>query len=322
MCTALSVSARHHYFGRNLDLEYSYNEYVTVTPRRYPFLFADGTLCDCHGGIIGMAAVVGGYPLYFDATNEAGLSVAGLNFPHYAYFPPPQGQKMELAPYEVIPGVLCTCSTVTQAVELLEQCRVADLPFSEELPVSPLHWLIADRERAVAVEPVKEGLKLHQDPVGVLTNSPPFPMQMVNLCNYRGLSATSVEEHLTGAPEPYSKGMGAMGLPGDLSSMSRFVRAVFTRQNALFGEEQRDGVGQFFHILDTVAQVQGCNRTADGEEITRYSSCCDTDEGIYYYTTYGNRQITAVDMKKVPLDGREPVMFPLEKEQNICWQTL
>lgn len=317
MCTAVNVAG---YFGRNLDLEYGYNECVIVTPRHYPFRFADGAESDRHTAIIGMAAIKDQYPLYFDAMNEQGLCMAGLNFPGYAHFPPPEGRAWEIAPYELIPRVLCACRSVDEARQLLSRCRVVDLPFSQELPVSPLHWLIADSERALAVEPVAEGLQLHDVPLGVLTNSPPLPMQMVHLCGYRGLSNGDGEERLRGAPPPYSKGMGAMGLPGDLSSSSRFVRAVFTRQHAIFTGRSIENVGQLFHVLDAVAQVRGCNRTADGWELTRYSCCIDRAAGAYFYTTYGNRQITGVRLSRTPLERAELTLYPLMAEQRICWQ--
>lgn len=318
MCTAIQAEGR--FFGRNLDLEYGYDECVVVTPRQYAFSFSDGTVDDRHPAILGMAAVADGVPLYFDAMNEQGLCMAGLNFPGYAHFPPSEGWAGEIAPYELIPRVLCACSTVADAEKLLSHSRIVDVPFSESLPVSPLHWMIADRERSLVVESTADGLRLHENTVGVLTNSPDFPVQMVNLSQYRRLTAEEGQEHLPGAPDSHSKGMGAIGMPGDLSSLSRFVRAVFTKQNARFGAGDTDDVGQFFHVLGAVAQVRGCNRTADGDELTRYSCCMDQRAGVYYYTTYNNSQLTAVALPNAPLEQADLARYPLMTEPQIVRQ--
>ena len=121
--------------------------------------------------------------------------------------------------------------------------------------------------------------------------------------------------------ETYSRGMGAMGLPGDLSSGSRFVRAAFVKWNSLSGETEEENVSQFFHILGSVEQQKGCVQVEKGEyEFTVYSSCCNTDKGIYYYKTYHNSQITAVDMHKENLDGNALQVYPFRKEQNIYFQ--
>ncbi len=110
----------------------------------------------------------------------------------------------------------------------------------------------------------------------------------------------------------YSRGMGAMGLPGDLSSQSRFVRVAFTRAHSLCKPTEESRVNQFFHILTSVEQQRGCCSLGDGKyEITLYSSCCNATRGIYYYTTYDNRQITAVDMHNENLDGDALIRYPL-----------
>ncbi len=317
MCTAVTAG---DYFGRNLDWEYGYNECVTVTPRHYSFHFADGEVNDRHTAIIGMAAVRERYPLYFDAMNEDGLCMAGLNFPQYAVYPPSEGRVGEIAPYELISRVLCACRSVEDARQWLTGRRIVNIPFSKDLPVSPLHWLIADRRQALAVEAVEDGLTLRDVAVEVLTNSPPLPMQLTHLCGYRGLSPDDGDERLLSGIPPYTKGMGAMGLPGDVSSMSRFVRAAFARQYATFTNRPTDNVGQMFHIMESVAQVRGCNRTADGMELTRYTCCMDRENRVYFYTTYDNRQITGVRLSRAPLEREELTLYPLMAEQQICWQ--
>ena len=263
MCTVVSARGKHRYTGRTLDLEYSYNECVTVTPRQYPFVFTNGDAIRSHTALVGMAAVSEGVPLYFDAMNEQGLCMAGLHFPTHCYFPPPQGTGDEVAPFELIPRVLTACQTVAQVREWLSHIRLVDRPFSDTMLGTPLHWMVSDGTECVVIEPTKEGLLISDNTVGVMTNSPPFAMQMANLCQYRHLSATGSKGNLANLP-PYSKGQGAFGLPGDLTSMSRFVRAVFTRENARFSARVSENIEQMFHLMDTVLQVRGCTAPPTG----------------------------------------------------------
>lgn len=320
MCTAITYKTKDHYFGRNLDLEFSYDERVAITPRNYPFQFRNGQDLKTHYAMIGMAFVKGEYPLYYEATNEKGLSMAGLNFPGNADYKMERVGKENIAPFEFIPWILGQCAGIAEVRERLGCMNLVNLSFSKELPLSPLHWMIADREGCITVECVKEGMKIYDNPVGVLTNNPAFDMQMFNLNNYLHLSIEkpvncfSKELNL----EPYSRGMGAMGLPGDLSSASRFVRAAFTKMNSVSGNSESESISQFFQILGAVAQQRGCVHMGEGKfEITIYSSCCNTDKGIYYYTTYENSQITGVDMRKEDLEGKKVIVYPLIKGQQV-----
>lgn len=302
MCTAVSYRTKQHYFGRNLDLERSYGEGVAVTPRRYPFSFGER-----HYGMIGMAAIADGYPLYFEATNETGLSMAGLNFPGNAVYYPHDPKKENVAPYELIPYLLGLCENVEQACEKLETVNVEQRGFSNALPVSPLHWMIADRERSVVLECTKEGMKIHKNPYGVLTNNPTFDYHLVNVQKYRGLHEGALTEN------DYSLGMGAIGLPGDFSSTSRFVRAVFVREHSVCDGSEEGSVSQFFHILQSVAMPRGCVRTPDGQfEYTRYSCCCNTDTQVYYYTTYDHAAIRRAELRQTDLNSANLCYTPIE----------
>ena len=113
-----------------------------------------------------------------------------------------------------------------------------------------------------------------------------------------------------------------MGLPGDLSSPSRFVRAAFTKLNSLSEDTEEACLSQFFHILDTVSQTRGCCRLGDDrQEITLYASCCSCDHGAYYYSTYENRSITAVSLFDTDLHSSELIAYPLIKELSIYHQS-
>lgn len=196
-------------------------------------------------------------------------------------------------------------------------------PFSEQLPSAQLHWIIADENEAITVECMKDGMHIYDNPVGVLTNNPPFEQQMFQLNNYIGLSPKQPENRFSDKLNfnAYSRGMGALGLPGDLSSTSRFVRVAFTKMNSFSGVSEKASISQFFHILGSVDQQRGCCEVADGKfEITLYTSCCNTNKGIYYYTTYENHQISAVDMFGENLNEKELIKYPLIKGEQIYWQ--
>lgn len=320
MCTAINYKTKDHYFGRTFDYENSYGEVVAVTPRNYKFKFRKVHNLENHYAMIGVAAVVEEYPLYYDAANEKGLSMAGLNFPGNADYKPETEGKDNVAPFEFIPWILGQCANVDEAAKLLSKINLVDINFSEELPLSPLHWIISDRDKSITVESVQDGLKIYDNPVGVLTNNPPFDMQMFNLNNYMSLSKNAPTNNFTENIDLkiYSRGMGALGLPGDLSSTSRFVRATFTKMNSLSGDSESESLSQFFHILGAVAQQRGCVLVEENKyEITIYTSCCNTDKGIYYYTTYENSQISCVDMHRENLKSDKVIIHPLIMHQQI-----
>lgn len=319
MCTSISFKTKDHYFGRNLDLEYSYDEAVTVTPRSYPFTFRESKTLRNHYAIIGMATVADDYPLYYDATNEYGLSMAGLNFPGNAVYLPPADGKENITPFEFIPWVLAQCNTVEEAKKLLVKINLVDISFNDNYPLTPLHWMISDRNSTIVAEPTEDGVRIYENPAGVLTNNPPFPYHQYNLCNYINLTANEPIDRFSNTLQlqPYSRGMGGIGLPGDLSSASRFVRAAFNKLNSVCGGNEVESISQFFHVLDSVAQPRGCNRINNAHEITLYSSCCNTDKGIYYYKTYNNAQLTAVDLHRETLDSSTLVCYPLRQQGDI-----
>lgn len=323
MCTAATYKTKDFYFGRTLDYEFSYGDEVTITPRNFPFHFREQGNLNTHYAIMGMAHVIDNCPLYYDAINEKGLGMAGLNFVGNAVYREQEEGKDNVAQFEFIPWILSQCATVKEARRFVEKINLLNTPFNEKLPVAQLHWIISDREESITIESVKEGINIYENPVGVLTNNPPFDKQMFNLNNYMHLSAKSPENNFSKDLNltTYSRGMGAIGLPGDLSSQSRFVRVAFTKMNSFSGDGEMESVSQFFHILNSVDQQRGCCELDDGKyEITLYTSCCNTDKGIYYYTTYNNHQITAVDMHKENLEGNELVCYPLITEEQIKTQ--
>ena len=323
MCTAATYQTKGFYMGRTLDYEFSYGDEITVTPRHYEFQFRHMGSVSSHYAMIGMAHVAGDYPLYYDAMNEKGLGMAGLNFVGNAVFQEVDDTRDNVAQFEFIPWILCQCATLEEAKKLLSRMNLVGTPFSPQLPTAQLHWLIADKTGSLTVECMADGLHIYDNPVGVLTNNPPFDKQLFHLNDFMHLSPKQPENTFSQDLnlQTYSRGMGALGLPGDLSSASRFVRVAFTKSNSRSGDSENESVSQFFHILGSVDQQRGCCEVADGKyEITLYTSCCSADTGIYYYTTYENHQISGVDMYRENLDGDTLTRYPLINGEQIHMQ--
>ena len=288
MCTAISFLSKDHYFGRTLDLEYSYEETVTITPRNYPLHFRRKNTLESHFALIGMAYVQKQYPLYYEATNEYGLSMAGLHFPRYAKYKLEDSSKDNITPFEFIPWILGQCKTVEESRHLLDNINLWNENFSEDLPLTPLHWMISDSRHSIVIESTEKSFKVYKNPTGVMTNTPAFDQHLHNL-----------KKDDT--------------IPGDNSSQSRFLRAVHVKNNSVHPVDECERISQFFHILGSVEQTKG-------HKYTVYSCCCNTCKGIYYYKSYNNSQITAVDLHRENLDSAHLISYPLIRSQQIRMQ--
>lgn len=324
MCTSILYTAGDHYFGRNLDLEVSFGQEVVVTPRDYPFHFRQMPTIDHHYAITGVALVQDNYPLYFDGANEEGLGMAGLNFDGPAHFFPVQDGKDNVSPFEFIPYVLSQCKDVAEAKKLLTNLSLVDINFSDQLQLSPLHWLIGDRSgKAIVVESTATGLHVYDNPTRVLTNNPEFPAQLLNLANYQEVSPADPTNQL--APDidlkVNSRGLGSHMLPGGMDSTSRFVKECFTLHHAPTSQDEAVNVTNYFHCLHAVEQQKGLDEVAPQTfEYTIYSDCVNLTTGTLYYTTYDNNQVNAVAMRNVNLNSAELKTYPLIAKQTIKFQ--
>ncbi|MGN0528907.1 MAG: choloylglycine hydrolase [Eubacterium sp.] len=321
MCTSIAFNTKDFYFGRNMDIGYNFGEQVVITPRNYPFKFKKEKSITCHYALIGMASVMDNCPLYAEAANEKGLCMAGLNFPGYAYFGEEAVDgKSNITPYEIIPWVLAQCENVPQAKELLKSVNMISIPFKEGLPVAQLHWHIADKNESIVLESTKTGLHVYDNPLNVLTNPPGFEFQLTNTAQYLNLRTDepsnifSEEKNI----KPFGKGMGSIGLPGDFSPASRFVKAAYLLLNSQCNDDENSSIAHFFHLLDSVAVTDGAIVIEDADKyITTYSCCINANKGEYYYKTYSNNQLTSVKMHSENLDGEALIAYPLVTEQQI-----
>ncbi len=323
MCTTIALVNDGLYFGRNMDIDFELGERVVITPRCFPVPLRQKNALTSHFAFIGMAFVADGFPLYAEAVNEFGLCAAGLNFPESAWYSPKlSSSKDNITPYELIPWVLGKCSSAEEAKELLKNINIYREPFSEKIPLSPLHWHFADKKESFVLESVKDGIHIYDNPAGVLTNNPPFNFHMTNLCHYLNLTPDVPENCFTAITgnEPFGKGLGSFGLPGDSSPASRFVKSAYLLQNSPSADKDSDSVAQVMHILDAVSVVKGSiTPKKDTEYLTVYSCCMDASRGIYYYKSYRNNQLTAIRLFNEDIDGNQLFEFFPEKNQQIKW---
>ena len=296
MCTAINETNGLHLFGRTLDLEYSLGEEVVISPRRFEFDFLHEGKSYSHYAIIGTAHISGGVPLYYDAMNEKGLCAAALRFPALAQYREKVVGKRNLASFELISWILCNFDSAKAAREALCDVNITPESFSDALSSTPLHWIIGDRHGSFIIESVAEGLKIYDGDCGVLTNAPDFPTQ----CRL-------LEKH----------GDGGEPILGDLSSNSRFIRAVHAKSFTLPAEKKTAAISRFFHIMGTVNQPHGLFRADERQLRTVYTSCMDTERLVYYFTTYDCRKIRAVRMKNAHLDLDTLTSFPMRRKEWI-----
>ena len=323
MCTAVAFNKGELYFGRNLDYEIKFGDNVVIAPRGYCFNFHSAGELENHFAIVGMAHVADNFPLYYDGVNEKGLAMAGLNFVGNAYFGEPVNGKTSVAPHEFIPYILGQCENLEKARELLKNMTLVNDAFSKDYPVAQLHWIISDKTGSVTVESTKNGFFVYDNPLGVLTNNPEFPIQMMQINNYMGLSPKQPANSFSNNYQftHYSRGMGTLGLPGDITSESRFVRAAFIKENSVCDESPIDCVSQVFHVLASVENPAGCCELENGTyQVTQYTCCCDCANGIYYYNYYTNHQLNAIDMRRANLDTSELIVFNSLTKENVNYQ--
>ena len=323
MCTSIAMNTEDFYFGRTMDIEYSFNENVVFTPRNYPIPLRRSDTLHRHYAMLGMASVVEGYPLYAEAVNERGLCIAGLNFPDSAYYPPKEDPvKQNISPFELILWLCAKCASVTDVKQLLATTHLISIPFNDGLPLAPLHWHIADRERSIVLESTQNGMEIYDNPVGVLTNNPAFSFQTTNLCQYMNLTTACPQNCFSNIKSlvPFGQGLGSFGLPGDYSPASRFVKAAYLSMNSVCEKDEMSSVSQLFHILDSVSMVRGSVVTSQKlYDATTYACCMNATMGRYFYKTYSNCQLTAVDMHRENLDAQALKTYPLASNQQIAW---
>ncbi len=311
MCTGVRFNDENGnmFFGRNLDWSVGYGQKIVVTPKGYNYHSAFlGDMRPKHA-LIGMGIVAENTPLYFDCGNEAGLAIAGLNFPGYAeYAPDAVDGKTNVAAYEFPLWVAMNFETVDEVERALKDVAIVAKPISEQYPVSLLHWIIGDAKRSIVVEYTADGMQIFENDVDVLTNQPGYAWHKENLRNYMNLSSPQPEHVKWGKAEMKAFGFGSLmrGLPGDYYSPSRFVRVAYLNTHYPVKSTEEENVSRLFHTLTGVAMIDGAAAMASGDfEKTVYTGGYSAATKTYYWNTYENPAIQKASLADYDVNGTE-----------------
>ena len=309
MCTGIRFndSDGNMYFGRNLDWSFGYGQRPVITGRNYEFESAFNGRVSAKYALIGMGIVEDGIPLYFDCGNEAGLAVAGLNFPGYAEFEASAVPgKTNVAVYEFPLWIAMNYSSVDEAEAALRGIALVAKSVNDKYPVSMLHWLIGDADRSIVVEYTKKGMEIYHNDTDVLANQPGFSWHRENLRNYMNVQSTMPEEVEWNEArlKPFGSGSMMRGLPGDYYSTSRFVRAAYLNANYPAKDSEEENISRLFHTLTGVAMIDGAATMSDGKyEKTIYTGGFSARTCTYYYNTYEDPAIKSVSLSDHSEDG-------------------
>lgn len=302
MCTAVRFAdaAGNMYFGRNLDWSFAFGESVFATPRGFSHeKLMDGKL-EAKYESMGVGLCMDGFPLYFDAGNEKGLSCAGLNFQGYAKYADANTPGKQNVPQYAFPlYIVSQFASVDEAQKALDDVAITSEPFNKELTPAGLHWIIADAKRCIVVEYMADGMHVYDNDLDVLTNQPTFPYHRENVRSYMCLTPEFPEDvkWREDTLSPYGSGAGMRGLPGDFYSPSRFVRAAYFNAHYPAQTGEQPNVLRLFKTLQGAAMIIGGAKMGDGKfEFTTYTSCFSPNTMTYYYSTYEDPAIQKYEM--------------------------
>lgn len=328
MCTALTLKTNdgNHLFGRNLDFEEYFNQAILLVPRQFSYVnnLTNRTEKTDYA-IIGMGTLIDGHPSLADGLNEKGLACAVLDLPQYTYWSKEMAEgKINISPSDVILWILSNYESLEELKTALINLNIIGKSIIEGQPPGDIHWMITDKSgKSIVIEKTKSKLKIYENKIGVLTNSPTFDWHLTNLNRYLKTEPSQPNQVKWGEQllKPFSQGFGAIGIPGDFSSPSRFIKAAFLRNNAVIPQDTDSALIEMFHILNSVAMVRGAVRTDENkDDITQYSSCMCQEQGIYYYTTYNNTQITAIKLFEEDLNRDSIKSFPYRDQVMIHYE--
>ena len=298
MCTSIALTGENFCFGRTLDLDQNFGDGVVTAPRNYVLTLRCGDVITRHHAFMGMATVVNGFPLYADGMNEHGMCIAALDFNKNAHYIPVSAcPKRGIAPFEVIPYILSLCKSIADARRELESICIVDIPFSDAIPSSALHWHIADKSGSLVLESGADGMKIYENEYNVLTNNPAFPFHRDNCTLYLNSTNEAAKDSRV-----FCNGVMGRGIPGDYSSPSRFVKAAWLARYARCckGEE----VATMYSLLGSVAPPRGIVTGEDGgAHFTQYACVMNSKSLSYTYKRGNSIDFVHTYMKKESLDG-------------------
>jgi choloylglycine hydrolase len=330
-CTGITIKPKDGsiIFARTLEFAVDLKSNIIVVPRGKEYVGTTpgdkpGLSWKTKYGIVGANAF--DMPVTVDGLNEKGLHVALFYFPGFAKYQEIKAEDVgkALAPWELGLFLLGTCSDVKEAIVAAKEVLVGEVVQRDLGFVPGVHCILTDASgKSVVLEHVGGELKIHQNPLGVMTNSPTFDWHMTNLSNYVNMSVSKVPKIDVGGKEikGLGQGSGMLGIPGDFTPPSRFVRAVAFSKSALQVETAREGVLQAFHILNQFDIPKGAARGLEhGMEVADYTlwtSAADLKNLRYYFRTYDNSRIRMIDLKAVDFDSKEIRTISIKGEEQI-----
>lgn len=335
-CTGITLKAKDGavVFGRTMEWgTFDLKSRVVIFPRGQQFTahtpdHKSGLTWKTQHGFFGLDAPAMGEGLVVDGMNEKGLSVSGFYHPGFAEYQAydPAKASESMGPGDVIPYLLSTTATVGEAKAALAKVRVTPVVAPSIGIAPPGHWIVTEPSgKAIVIEYLKGELVIFDAPLGVITNAPTYDWHVINLRNYLNLSQVALPmkkiEEMDFAP--LGGGSGMIGLPGDNTPPSRFVRAVAFSQTARPTPTGQETVYELFRILDNFnlplgsAEGEGEAKTKDMRSSTIWTTVWDTKNKELYYHTQHNRRVRKVDMSKIDFASlREQVLIPLDKVKS------
>ncbi len=310
-------------FMRTMEYGIEMNSRPIIIPHQFAFT---GTTASGKPGLSWKAkyAAVGmngaGQEVLVDGLNEKGLAAGIFYFPSYAQYQTvtPEEESKSLGPWELVTWILTNFATVEDVRTALPQIKVGNVEFAAWKFAPPVHYTVTDETgKSLVIEYVRGELNVYDNPIGVITNSPTFDWHVTNLRNYVNLTAVNVPTvDLDGIKlGQLGQGSGMLGLPGDFTPPSRFVRAVALSQASLPGATGDDTVRQAFHVLDSFDIPLGAVRAEEqgkvGYEYTQWTAASDTKNRAFFFHTYDNRRVRRIDLLHCELNGKKVTLVPL-----------
>lgn len=304
MCTSLLLhSINKSIFGRNLDIDLEIdNKNIIISSRNSKLIFKNGEYINSHYAFMGIGILVNNYPLYFDGTNEFSLSVASLNFPVFGVLNNPLKSRLNLASYEIIPYILSKFKSVDEVKDNLKKLNITNIDFICGLKSVSLHYFVCDKTKSIVIEQTKDGVTIYDNPYHILTNSPTFAYHLQNIAQYLNISNKYPTNNFKNENlQPYCVGLNMIGIPGDYSSNSRFIKGAYLINTAKYDDES--ALYTHMHILDNLKMVKGIATSKDGHsEFTSYSCSVDLNDLCYYVRTYHSASYQKFDLFDKNLD--------------------
>jgi choloylglycine hydrolase len=276
-------------------------------------------------GFVGLDAPAMGEGLILDGMNEKGLAVNGFYLPGFTEYQAydPAKSSVSIGPGDVIPYLLSTTATVDEAKAALAKVRVTPVVAPSLGFAPPGHFIVTEPSgKAIVIEYVKGELVIFDAPLGVITNAPNYDWHITNLRNYLNLSKVALPSKRIEEMDfaPLGGGSGMIGLPGDNTPPSRFVRAVAFSQTARPTPTGQETVYELFRMLDNFnlplgsAEGEGEAKTKGMRSSTIWTTVYDTKNKALYYHTQHNRRVRTVDLSKIDFASLgEQVLIPLDK---------